>query len=81
MRRLCKSNTDRVISGVCGGIAEYFNFDPTTVRLVWIALTLFGGLSIWIYIIAAIIMPRDYSTADDNRYSNEHYYSDNHNNN
>lgn len=56
-KRLTKSATDRKISGVCGGIAEYFNADPTIVRLIWAAFTIFGGSGIILYILAAIFMP------------------------
>lgn len=54
---LRRSKTDRMIAGVCGGLAESFGVDSSTVRLVTVLLVLFGGLSVWIYIIAAIIMP------------------------
>ncbi len=54
---LRRSRTDRMIAGVCGGLAESFGVDSSTVRLVTVLLVLFGGLSIWIYIIAAILMP------------------------
>ena len=47
-----------VIAGVCGGIAEYFNIDPSLVRLITAALMLAGGLSFWIYVVAAIILPK-----------------------
>lgn len=56
MKRLTKSY-DRKLCGVCGGIAEYFNIDPTIVRLLWILLVLCAGTGILAYIIAAIIMP------------------------
>ncbi len=54
---LRRSRTDRMIAGVCGGLAESFGVDSSTVRLVTVLLVLFGGLSVWIYIIAAILMP------------------------
>lgn len=54
---LRRSKTDRMIAGVCGGLAESFGVDSSTVRLVTVLLVLFGGLSVWIYIIAAILMP------------------------
>lgn len=54
---LHRSSTDRVFAGVCGGIAETFNFDSSTVRLIAVLLILFGGMSIWVYIIAAILLP------------------------
>ncbi|MDD6193628.1 MAG: PspC domain-containing protein [Lachnospiraceae bacterium] len=56
MKRLRKSY-DKKLCGVCAGIAEYFNIDPTIVRLVWLLLVLCVGTGIWAYIIAAIVMP------------------------
>ncbi|EKC76719.1 protein containing PspC domain protein, partial [human gut metagenome] len=53
-KRLYKSSVNYMLCGVCGGIAEYFNIDPTLVRLAWIIFTCFGGAGIWAYIIAAI---------------------------
>ena len=47
-----------MLCGVCGGIAEYFNIDPSIVRLVWAALVIMGGTGILLYIIPAIILPR-----------------------
>ena len=43
MRRLYRSRDERMVAGVAGGIAEYFNIDPTLVRLAFVALTLVGG--------------------------------------
>ena len=57
-RRLYKSNENKMLDGVCGGIAEYFNIDPTLVRLGWVAFCALGGSGILAYIIAAIIIPR-----------------------
>ncbi len=56
-KRLYKSNTNKMIAGVCGGIAEYINLDPTVVRLLWVLFSLMGGAGVIAYIIAAIIMP------------------------
>ena len=56
-KRLYKSSENRMLCGVCGGIAEYFNIDPTLVRLVWVLITCFGGAGILAYIIAAVIIP------------------------
>lgn len=56
-KRLYKSNINRVLCGVCGGIGEYFNIDPTIVRLLMVLLVLGAGTGILAYIIAAIIMP------------------------
>lgn len=57
MKRLYRSRTDRKIAGVCGGIANYFEVDPTLVRLLWILFCLLGGAGIILYIIAVIIIP------------------------
>ncbi len=56
-KRLCKSWTNRKICGVCGGIAEYFNIDPTLVRIIWVFFACMAGSGILAYIICAIIMP------------------------
>ncbi len=56
-RRLYKSRQHRVIDGICGGIAEYFEVDPTIVRIVWVMITLLGGSGFVLYIAAMIIMP------------------------
>ncbi len=56
-RRLTKSSTNRMICGVCGGVAEFFGIDPTIVRLVLALFCLAGGSGILAYIIAAIVMP------------------------
>ena len=57
-KRLYKSNENKMLDGVCGGIAEYFNVDPTLVRLAWVVFSALGGSGIIAYIIAAIIIPR-----------------------
>lgn len=51
-----RRSLNRKIFGVCGGIAEYFEIDPTIVRLAWVLLTLMGGSGVLFYIIAALIM-------------------------
>ena len=56
-KKLYKSLENKKVCGVCGGIAEYFDADPTIVRLALVALTLLGGSGILAYIIAAIVMP------------------------
>ena len=57
MKKLCRATYDKMIGGVCGGIANYFGIDSTLVRLATAILILAGGLSFWVYIIAMIIMP------------------------
>ena len=56
-KKLCRVKEGKKIAGVCGGVAEYFNIDPTIVRLGWVACSLFLGCGILAYIIAMIIMP------------------------
>ena len=55
-KKLYRSRTDRKLAGVCGGLAKYFDIDPTIVRVVAVA-SLFGTLGLWVYIIMAIIVP------------------------
>lgn len=57
-KRLYKSNENKMIGGVCGGIAEYFGMDPTIVRLGWVLFCALGGSGIVAYLIAAIIIPK-----------------------
>ena len=56
-KKLYKSETNKMLAGVCGGIAEYFNIDPTLVRLGWVVFCALGGSGVLAYIIAAIIIP------------------------
>ena len=57
MKKLYKSQIDKKICGVCGGIAEYFGIDSTIVRLAWVLLSACFGSGIIVYIIAALVMP------------------------
>ena len=56
-KKLYKSNTNKMLEGVCGGIAEYFGVDPTIVRLAWVVFCALGGSGILAYIVAAIVIP------------------------
>ena len=56
-KRVYKSRDNKVVSGVCGGIAEYFDIDPTLVRIAWILFCAMGGSGLLAYLIAAIIIP------------------------
>ena len=58
VRRLTLSATDKKIAGVCGGIAEYFNIDPTLVRVLTVVLVLFFGGGLLAYLLAWVIMPK-----------------------
>ncbi|MCL4246758.1 MAG: PspC domain-containing protein [Anaerolineae bacterium] len=60
-KRLVRSKTDRQISGVCAGIAQYFELDPTVVRLIFVVATILGGPGLLIYIVLAIVMPEESS--------------------
>lgn len=55
-KRLYKSK-NRMLAGVCGGIAEYFSVDPTLIRLAWIVFCALGGSGVLAYIIAALVIP------------------------
>ena len=58
-KKLYKSNKNKMLDGVCGGISEYFNIDPTLVRLGWVVFCALGGSGVLAYIVAALIIPRD----------------------
>ena len=57
-KRLYKSNENKMVAGVCGGIGENFGIDPTLIRLGWVIFCALGGSGFLAYIIAAIIIPR-----------------------
>lgn len=57
-KKLTKSN-DRIIAGVCQGIADYFDWNVKAVRIIWGLLSLCYGAGILVYIIAAILMPNE----------------------
>src|SRR5437868_14836416 len=57
--RVHRSATDRVVAGVCGGLAEYLEVDPSLVRLAFIVGMLWGGLGLLIYVVMAIVLPVD----------------------
>jgi len=61
MQRITRSQSDRLLTGVCGGVADYFSIDPTMVRLIWIFFTLFGGSGLLAYIIATLLIPESNS--------------------
>lgn len=57
-KKLYRSRTNKMLGGVCAGVAEYFNVDPTLIRLLWV-LFAFTGAGILVYIIAWIIIPEN----------------------
>lgn len=64
-KKLCKSRKNKMIGGVCGGLAEYLNMDPTIVRIIAGVLCLLKGIGLLVYIIACIVMPYDEADFDD----------------
>ena len=56
-KRLYRSRGDRMLGGVCGGIAEYFNIDSSLVRILWVLFTLMGGSGLLIYLICLVVIP------------------------
>lgn len=60
-KRLYRSETDKIIGGVCGGIAEYINIDPIIVRILFIVASTSGGFGLTVYIILWIVIPSESS--------------------
>jgi phage shock protein C len=56
-KRLLRSRTDRMIGGVCGGLANFYGLDSSIVRIAMVLLTLFAGMSILVYLIMWLIIP------------------------
>ena len=69
-KKLYKSRVDRKFAGVCGGLAEYLDMDASLVRLITLLLIVPGGMSIWVYIIAALVIPDAPNGYNDNNYNN-----------
>ncbi len=58
-RKLYRSRSNRVFAGVCGGLGEYFNIDPTVIRLIWLLASVFTGFvpGAVVYIITMLVIP------------------------
>ena len=56
-RKLYRSRNQRMVAGVCGGLADYFNIDATVVRVLFLILSVFGGTGLVIYLVMWIIVP------------------------
>jgi phage shock protein C len=56
-KKLFRSRKSRLLAGVCGGVAEYLNLDPTIIRLVWVLFSLLFGFGVLAYIVAWILIP------------------------
>ena len=59
MKKLRKSPENGMLCGVCAGLGEYFNIDPTVVRVAWVVFSLMGGSGILAYFLCALVMPSD----------------------
>ena len=58
-RKLYRSRTDRKLAGVCGGLAQYFNIDPTLIRVLFVVLAVLGGSGLIIYLLMWLIVPNE----------------------
>lgn len=58
-KRLYRSRKDKMLAGICGGLAEYFAVDPSLVRIACVLLCLYAGTGLLVYILAAIIIQED----------------------
>ena len=58
-RKLYRSKTDRKLAGVCGGLAQYFNIDPTLIRVLFVVLAVLGGSGLVLYLALWIIVPNE----------------------
>lgn len=56
-KKLYRSEKDKIVAGVCGGLGDYFDLDPTIIRIIFVILTIWGGVGILLYIIGIIVMP------------------------
>ncbi|MBM0066148.1 PspC domain-containing protein [Alkalicoccobacillus gibsonii] len=66
MKKLYRSQNDRKLAGVCGGIAEQYNFDVSLLRIIWALLVFFtSGTALLIYIIMALVVPNEEEMFDD----------------
>lgn len=67
VKKLTRSQTNRMIAGVCGGIGEYLEVDPTVIRVIWVVLAIIYGLGILAYILAWLIIPLEESPRIESR--------------
>jgi len=75
-KKLYRSRKDYMISGVCGGIAEYFDVDSTLVRLLTVLIVLIGGAGLIAYLIAWIIIPKNPEQASDDVFEKREQFKD-----
>lgn len=63
MKKLYRSNSDRMIAGVCGGLGEYFSIDPVLIRALFVLLAFMGGFGVVLYILLSFITPEEGDSA------------------
>ncbi|MDE5984286.1 MAG: PspC domain-containing protein [Eubacterium sp.] len=75
MKKLYRSKNERMLEGVCGGIAVYFNVDPTIVRLVWALVSIFSAAipGVLLYIVCSFIIPEEPDAYDTTGYYHEEH--------
>ncbi|NLY09098.1 MAG: PspC domain-containing protein [Tissierellia bacterium] len=59
MKKIYRSKTNRIIGGVCGGIGEYFDIDPSVIRVIWVLLTMLGAFGLIPYLLCWLIIPQE----------------------
>lgn len=59
-KKLCKSETDKMLFGICGGLGEYFDISSTLIRIIWVIAVLCFGTGFLVYFIYLLLMPRSY---------------------
>ncbi len=64
MKRVYRSDTEKMLGGVCGGLGEYFNIDPTLLRIAFAAATLVHGFGLVVYIVSWIVIPSERKVAN-----------------
>jgi len=77
-RRLYRSETNKIIAGVAGGLGEYFNIDPVIVRLLFILFTLIHGSGVLLYIILWVILPKESTSKNSAKTSHESFHENIH---
>lgn len=69
MKKLYKDKKNAMLSGVCAGVAKYFDMDPTIIRLIWVFVTLLGGSGLVAYVVCAIVIPDEPDTVTEVDYT------------
>jgi phage shock protein C len=72
-KRIYRSETNRIIAGICGGLGEYLDIDPVIIRIILVLITIFGGSGVILYIIAWIVIPTKSDLAKDKDYVDRNF--------